>query len=101
MQPAAIQPAMPRWHFIVPRVLLITFLLTLISFAVSLFFGILGLLLAARVLGLHPDMSLAYRHFALPVAAVVAVISLIATTAFEVRSYQQMKVLAEVARASQ
>jgi hypothetical protein len=100
MHPAPVQPAMPRWHFIVPRVLLITFLITLICFAISLFFGILGLLLAAHVRGFHPDMTLAYRHFALPIAVVVALISLIATTAFEVRSYQQMKVLAEVARAS-
>jgi len=100
MHPASVQPALPRWQFIVPRVLLVTFLITLISFAISLFVGILGLLLAARVRGFHPDMTLAYRHFALPVAVAVAVISLIATTVFEIRGYRETKVLAGVARAS-
>jgi hypothetical protein len=94
-------PAKPRWYLIPVRVLLVTFLITLLSFAVSLLLGILGIVLRSRVQGIHPNMTLAYRHVALPVAATAAGIALIATTILEIRSYRQTKILAEIARASQ
>jgi hypothetical protein len=98
--PASPQPAAPHWYFIPVRILLVTFLLALLSFAVSLLVGILGIVIASRVQGIHPNMTLAYRHIALPVAAVAAGIALIATTIVEIRNYRQTKILAEVARAS-
>jgi hypothetical protein len=100
MPAAQTLPAKPRWYLIPVRVLLVTFLLTLLSFAISLLMGILAMVIRGRVQGVHPDMTLAYRHIALPVAAVVAGVALIATTVVEIRNYHQTKILAEVARAS-
>ena len=94
-------PAKPRWYLIPVRVLLVTFLLTLLSFAVSLLLGILAIVIRSRSHGIHPNMTLAYRHVALPVAAVVASVALISTTVLEIRSYRQTKTLAEIAKASQ
>jgi hypothetical protein len=90
----------PAWYLIPMRVLLVTFLLTLLSFAVSLLLGILGLMIAARLHGLHPNMTTAYRHIALPTAAVVSSIVLISTSAIEIRRYRQTKALAEIERIS-
>lgn len=94
------RPAIPHGYLIPIRVLLVTFLLTLLSFAISLLLGIVGIVMASRMRGVHPNMTLAYRHVALPVATVVAGITLIATTVLEIRNYRQTKALAEVARAS-
>lgn len=95
-----VMPAQPCWYLIPVRVLLVTFLLTLLSFAVSLLLGIVATVIAARLRNVHPDMTFAYRHIALPTAAVVAVIVLIAATVMEVRNYRQAKALTAIARAS-
>jgi hypothetical protein len=89
-----------RWYLIPVRVLLVTFLLTLLSFAVSLLLGILGILIAARLRGVRPDMTMAYRHVAMPAAAVVGVTVLISACTMEIRHYWQTKGLAEIERAS-
>ncbi len=68
------------------RVLLVTFLLTLLSFAVCLLLGILGLVISASWRGVHPNMAVAYRRFAFPAAAIAAVIALVAAVAIEVRA---------------
>lgn len=68
------------------RVLLVTFLLTLLSFAVCLLLGILGLVISALWRGVHPNMAVAYRQFAFPAAAIAAVIALVAAVAIEVRA---------------
>jgi len=94
------QPAPPRWYLIPVRVMLVTFLLGLISFAIGLLLGIIGILITSRAHGIHPDMTLAYRHVALPAAAVVAGIGLIVLSVLEIRNYRQTKTLAEIARAS-
>ena len=91
---------MPRWYLIPLRILLLTFLLALMAFAVSLLLGILGILITAHIQAQHPDMTVAYRHVALPVAAVVATFALIATTIVEIRNYRQTRTLAAVLRAS-
>jgi hypothetical protein len=78
----------------------VTFLVTLLSFAVSLLLGILALVIAARFHGVHPNMSVAYRYIALPVAAVVATVALISAIVMEIRNYSQTKVLAEIERIS-
>jgi hypothetical protein len=90
----------PRWHLIPVRVLLVTFLLTLLCFAVSLLLGILGVVIASRLRGLHPNMSIAYRHIALPTAAAGGAFALISTSVMEIRRYRQTKALAEIERIS-
>jgi hypothetical protein len=92
--------AKPRWHLIPVRVLLVTFLLTLLCFAVSLLLGILGVVVAARWRGLHPNMSIAYRYIALPTAATASVVVLISASVMEIRRYLQAKALAEIERIS-
>ena len=82
------------------RILLVTFLLTLLSFAVTLLLGILGIVIAARLRGIHPNMTLAYRHIAAPAAAVVGGVVLVSATVTEIRHYMQAKTLAEIERVS-
>jgi hypothetical protein len=88
----------PAWYLIPLRVFLVTFLLTLLAFAVSLLLGILGLVIAARLQGVHPNLTAAYRHIALPTAAAVSAVVLISASAVEVRRYRQTKTLAELER---
>lgn len=90
----------PRWYLIPVRSVLVAFLLTLLSFAVSLLVGILGVVIHAKVRGIHPNMTLAYRHVALPTAMVVAVVTLIVMSIVEIRNYRQAKALVEIERRS-
>jgi hypothetical protein len=90
----------PGWYLIPMRVLLVTFLLTLLAFAVSLLLGILGLVIAARVRGFHPNMTTAYRHIAFPAATIVGAIVLISASVIEIRRYRQTKALNEIERIS-
>ncbi len=78
---------------ILPRVLLITFGFTGISFAVSLFVGILCMAMMGIFRGHLPDMRLAYRIFALPVAAMVGILAFVVTGIVEIRHYYQAKKL--------
>ena len=95
-----IQASSPRWYLIPVRVLLVTFIITLLSFAVSLLLGILGTLLAAKMRGLQPNMTFAYRGVALPVAGVVSAIVFVSAAFMEVRHYRQARALAQIERAS-
>jgi hypothetical protein len=90
----------PRGYVIPLRVLLLTFLFMLLAFAVSLLLGILGIVISAGLRGLHPNMTVAYRHIALPVALAVGAVALILTTVLEIRNYRQARTLAQIARAS-
>jgi uncharacterized membrane protein len=100
--PAAILPGSPPPSrlAILPRVLLITLVLTGLTFAVSLFVGILGLLGWGLFHGHLPDMRLAYRHFALPIAATVGTVAFVSAWIMEIRHYQQAKVLAKIVLAN-
>jgi hypothetical protein len=89
-----------HWYLIPVRVLLVTFLLTLLAFAASLLLGILGIVVVAALRGVHPNMPIAYRHIALPVAAIVAAVTLISASLIEIRRYRQTKALAEIERIS-
>jgi hypothetical protein len=100
MLPTKTRTAKPSWYLIPLRALLVTFLLTLLSFALSLLLGILGIVISARLRGVHPNMTTAYRHIAFPVAATVAVIALISASVSEIRHYRQNKALAEIERIS-
>jgi len=90
----------PRWYFIPARVLFVTFLFTLLVFAVSLFLSILGVAVVARVQGVNPDLRIAYRHVALPAALVAGSLVLLAATILEILHYRQSKALAGIAQAS-
>jgi hypothetical protein len=100
MSPSKSLATKPHWYLIPVRVLLVTFLLTLLAFAVSLLLGILGLVVAARLRGFHPNLTTAYRHIALPAAAVVGAMALISASVIEIRHYRQTKALAEIERTS-
>lgn len=100
MPSAKPQPSSPHWYFIPVRVILVTFLLGLMSFAISLLLGIIGIVISSRARGIHPDMAHAYRHVALPVAITVVGVAAIVLTVLEIRTYRETKTLAEIARAS-
>lgn len=100
MSPAEAPAPKPLWFWIPLRVLLVTFLLTLLAFAVSLLLGILGMVIGSRLRGVHPNMAIAYRHIAVPAAAVVGSIVLVSAVSLEIRHYRQAKMLAGIAKAS-
>ena len=84
------RPFALRWLLVPVRVLLVSFLLTLLSFAVCLFLGIFGLLISAAVRGAHPNMTVAYREIAFPGTLVLGGIALLVAVVIEVR-YQSRK----------
>lgn len=90
----------PRLILAVARALLVTFLVTLLSFAVSLLLAIVGVTIYARIRGITPDMTFAYRHIAAPVAVMVGAVVLVLSFTMEVRHYRQAKALASIERAS-
>jgi hypothetical protein len=98
--PPKFQGRPPRWYTIPVRVLLVTFIGTLISFAVSLFLGIIGTVMVSAVRGIRPQMTLSYRHVALPSAVVAGSIIFVLALAMEVRHYRQTKALAAIERVS-
>jgi hypothetical protein len=90
----------PRWYGIPVRVFLVTLIGTLLSFAVSLLLAIFGTVIVSALRGVHPDMRIAYRHIALPMALVAGGIILVLTIAMEVRHYRQAKTLTAIERMS-
>ena len=90
----------PRWYTIPVRVFLVTFIGTLISFAVSLFFGIIGTVAISAFRHAQPNMTQAYRMVALPGATVASIIIFVLALAMEIRHYRQMKTLAAIERVS-
>lgn len=94
------QPRMPRWYLIPVRVLLVTFICTLIFFAVSLLLGIIGIAAVSAVRHVHPNMTIAYRMVALPAAVVAGGIIFVLALTMEIRHYRQSKTLAAIERMS-
>jgi hypothetical protein len=78
--------------------LLATFIGTLICFAVGLLLGILGIVIVSAVRGMHPDMRIAYRLIALPMACVGGVIILVLSLIMEIRHYHQLKTISAIER---
>jgi len=97
MAPPAASRA-PRWYTIPVRVGLVTFIGTLLCFAVSLLLAILGTVLVGALRGMHPDMRIAYRQIALPVALVAGSIIFALALAMEIRHYRQAKTLSAIER---
>lgn len=93
-------PHPPRWYTIPVRVLLATFIGTLISFAASLLLGILGVVVVAFARHVNPNMTVAYRIIALPAALVAGCIIFVLALAMEIRHYRQSKALNAIERAS-
>jgi hypothetical protein len=89
-----------RWYLIPVRVVLWTFVCTLICFAASLLLGIFGVAIVSLMRGVNPDMTLAYRHVALPFAVVAGSIIFVAASTMEIRHYRQNKTLAAIERVS-
>jgi hypothetical protein len=89
----------PRWFWIPVRVLLVTLVLTLLSFAISLLLGIVGLVIGSRLRRVPPNMPFAYRHIALPAAGAVGAVVLVCAIFMEVRHFRQSKALAAIERA--
>jgi len=95
---AGTAPRAPRWYGIPVRVLLATFIGTLICFAVSLFIAILGIMIVSAVRRIHPDMRIAYRQIALPTALVAGTIIFVLSLVMEIRHYRQVKALSAIER---
>jgi ABC-type nickel/cobalt efflux system permease component RcnA len=93
-------PNSPHWYGVPVRVLLVTFLGTLLSFAVSLLLTIIGMMIVSAVRGVHPDMTIAYRHIAIPMAVTAGAIIFVLALTMEIRHYRQMKTLSAIERIS-
>ena len=93
-------PRPPRWYTIPVRVLLVTFIGTLISFAVSLLLGIIGIVAVTALRRVHPNLTAAYRQVAFPAAVVAGSIIFVLALTMEIRHYRQSKALAAIARMS-
>ena len=103
MSSAKLSPARvykPRWYLIPLRVLLVTFLMTLLAFAVAMLMSIIAFSIYAWVRGVAPNFAFAYRHVAPPFAAGVGAIVLVLSLMMEIRHYRQTKALASIERAS-
>ena len=91
-------PRPPRWYAIPVRVLLVTFIGTLIAFAVSLLLGIIGTVTVSALRHVNPNMTVAYRLFALPAAVAAGSIIFVLALAMEIRHYRQSKTLHAIER---
>ncbi|HXY78488.1 MAG TPA: hypothetical protein VEH47_06705 [Candidatus Acidoferrales bacterium] len=90
----------PRWYGVPVRVFVVTFIGTLLSFAVSLLLAIIGTVASAALRGVHPDMRIAYRYIALPVALIAGAIIFAIALVMEIRHYRQSKTLSAIERTS-
>jgi uncharacterized BrkB/YihY/UPF0761 family membrane protein len=88
----------PRWFGIVVRVGVVTFVGTLLCFAVSLLLAILGTVIISALRGAHPDMRIAYRAIALPCALTAWSIIFVLSLVMEIRHYRQSKTLSAIER---
>jgi|SRR5215467_575231 len=90
-----------RWIAIPVRVFAITFLVTLLSFAVALLLSILGTIVYSQTKHVAPNLPFAYRHIAFPFAITAGAIVLVLALAMEVRNYRTRRTLKGIERASQ
>ena len=89
MAEAGLVTRKPRLAGVFVRALLITLVLTLLAFALTLLLAIIGLSLYGLIRAHHPDMAQAYRYIALPMALLVALIVLITAFINEFKRYRQ------------
>jgi hypothetical protein len=93
-------PDEPRWIGIPARVFAMTFVFTLLSFAVALLLSILGTIVYSQVRHVAPNLTFAYRHIAFPFAITAGTIVLVLSLAMEIRNYRQRKTLQGIERVS-
>jgi uncharacterized membrane protein YbhN (UPF0104 family) len=89
-----------RWIGIPVRVLAMTFLFTVLSFAVALLLSILGTVVYSQVKHVAPNLTFAYRHVAFPFAITVGAIVLVLLLVMEIRNHRQRKTLEGIERVS-
>jgi hypothetical protein len=90
------QSRSPHWYGIPVRIVLLTFIGTLLCFAVILLLAILGTVIVAALRGVHPDMRIAYRMIALPAAVVAGSIIFVLSSVMEIRHYRQNRTLSAI-----
>ena len=88
------------WIGIPARVFAMTFLFTLLSFAIALLLSILGTVVYSQVKHVAPNLSFAYRHIAFPFAITAGAIVLALSLGMEIRNYRQRKALDGIEPAS-
>lgn len=76
---------------LVLRVGIITFLATIVSFAIALFFGIVTILLVAMIRGGPLNMAYAYRYVAFPIAVCVLVVAFVVALIYEIRTARRLR----------
>lgn len=86
----------PHWYGVPVRIALLTFIGTLLCFAVILLFAILGTVIVAALRGVHPDMRIAYRLIALPAGVVAGAIIFVLSSVMEIRQYRQSRTLSAI-----
>ena len=79
----------PRLLGVLVRALLITFVVTLLTFALTLLLAIIGFSLVGVIHGHRPDMANAYRFIAIPMAVLAAVIVLVTAFINELKLYRR------------
>ena len=89
-----------RWIGSLARIFAMTFLFTVLSFAVALLLSIMGTVVYSQVKHVAPNLTFAYRHIAFPCAITAGAIVLLLTLAMEIRSYRQRKTLEGIERVS-
>jgi len=90
----------PRWIGVPVLAFAMTFLFTLLSFAVALLLSIMGTVVYSQVKHVAPNLTFAYRHIALPFAITVGAMVLVLSLGMEVRNYRQRKALEGIERVS-
>ena len=90
----------PRWIGIPARVFAMTFVFTLLSFAVALLLSLLGMVVYSQARHVAPNLTFAYRHIAFPFAITAGTIVLVLSLAMEIRNYRQRKTLRAIERVS-
>ncbi len=81
----------PVWIGIPFRIFAMTFLFTLLSFAVALLLSIMGTVIYSQMKHIAPDLQFAYRHIAFPFAVTVGSIVLLLSLGMEIRNYRQRR----------
>jgi len=90
----------PRWIGVPVRVFAMTFLFTLLSFAVALLLSIMGTVVYSQVKHVAPNLMFAYRHIAFPFAITAGAIVLVLSLVMEIRHYRQRRTLEGIERVS-
>jgi hypothetical protein len=89
----------PHWYGVPVRILLLTLIGTLLCFCVTLLLSLIGTAVVAAIRGMHPDMRIAYRHLAVPMAVVEAAVIFLCASIVEIRHYHRARTLSAIERA--